>query len=85
VARVWWGGQVLWTAGQTPVVPQATREAVDAYGIQLAARGEAMTDAFLRVRSQKNLFALGDAAFVQDAEGNKLPATAQVCRAAFRM
>jgi NADH:ubiquinone reductase (non-electrogenic) len=71
---------VLWTAGQTPVVPQSSRDAVDAYGIQLAARGEAMTDAFLRVRSQRQMFALGDAAFVEDSAGNKLPATAQVTR-----
>ena len=52
--------------------------AVGAYGLPLAAAGEAVTDSFLRVRSQQRMFALGDAAFVTDSRGTKLPATAQV-------
>jgi len=67
---------VLWTAGQAPVVPKS--QAVGAYGLPLAKAGEAVTDAFLRVRSHPRMFALGDAAYVTDSKGQKLPATAQV-------
>lgn len=59
--------------------------AVGAYGLPLAKAGEAVTDAFLRVRSHPRMFALGDAAYVTDSKGQKLPATAQVHVAGFRL
>jgi len=68
---------VLWTAGQEPVVPSSSA-AVGAYGLPLAAAGEAVVDPFMRVRRHRRIFALGDAAYGVDAKGNRLPATAQV-------
>lgn len=69
---------VLWTAGQSPVVPTTVRGEVGTYGLPLADKGEAVTDQFLRVVRYPNVFALGDAACVEDADGVPLPATAQV-------
>jgi demethylphylloquinone reductase len=63
---------VIWTAGvrvnTPPVAPPA---AVDG-------RGRLLCTSALEVREHPNLFALGDGAHIEDADGAPLPATAQV-------
>eukprot|EP00897_Mesotaenium_endlicherianum_P003528 jgi/Mesen1/3202/ME000185S02344 len=73
---------VLWTVGTKATVPSGGPAGSDGDAgsspFPLTGRGQADTEATLRVRSQPHMFALGDSAGVLDESGKAFPATAQV-------
>jgi demethylphylloquinone reductase len=62
---------VMWTVGNQ-VSP-----AVNNFGLPLNPQGKIAVNSMLQVRDNPNIFALGDAAAIIDADGESIPTTAQ--------